>query len=369
MERTPLGGEPVVKVMHLLKHSYRGAGNVCAAVDLACEQVKAGHRVVLCSGGGHFDTVMSDHGVDHQIIDQSMKGPNAVLQFYNFYRALQAFKPDIVHAHMMSSTIVGGLFRPFLGYKLITTVHNEFQPSAILMGVGDRVIGVSAAVSASMVKRGVPKRRMRTVLNGSAKSPRFPPVIADPPPLKQPAVMTVCGQHPRKGVDILIHAFRKVADRFPEAHLYIGGTGPFLEEYQALAEQICPGRNTFFGHLEDPRPYIRAASVFILASLAEPAPLVIAEAREAGCAIVASEVGGIPEMLDMGQAGLLVPPGDAGALAEAICSLLADPEYLASMRSRAQSDIARFDVARMAADTEAVYRDALGTKTIGPIDP
>jgi len=131
-------------------------------------------------------------------------------------------------------------------------------------------------------------------------------------------------------------------------------------DYEALTKaldlQDCV---TFTGPLDDPRSHMAAADIFVLASLADPAPLVLSEARQAGCAIIASEVDGIPEMLDHGASGILVPPGAADLLAKEILNLLQDEELRAKYCHSARAGIDRFAVARVAKETVAVYREAM----------
>jgi len=131
----------------------------------------------------------------------------------------------------------------------------------------------------------------------------------------------------RKGIAELIVAFEGVAARFPEAHLYLVGDGPDPSEFEDLARRsLASSRTHFEGFQEEPQRYMLAASIFVLASHREPCPLVLAEAREAGCAIVASDVEGIREALDGGHTGLLVPPKDVASLEAALVSILSDSE-------------------------------------------
>ncbi len=275
------------------------------------------------------------------------------------FRTLRALRPDIVHAHMTVSTLLAAALRPLLGFGMITTVHNEFQRNAVVMRLGQRVIGVSAAVTRSMIRRGVPPARMRTVLNGTINAARRPGHPAPAAALQHPAIVTVCGMHPRKGVPDLIAAYATVAAGYPGAHLYLVGSGPMDQDYRDLAARTAPNGITFLGHVDDPRPILLGADIFVLASLAEPAGLALCEAREAGCAIVASDVGGIPEMLDAGQAGVLVPPQRPDLLADAIMALLRDPQRFAEQRHRARCGLDRFTVERVAAETEAIYLELL----------
>jgi len=260
---------------------------------------------------------------------------------------------------MMTSALVARVLQPMHNYKLVTTVHNEFQRSAVLQGVGQRVIGVSEAVTRSMIKRGIPSTVMRTVLNGTIGSPR---VVSDghlPPTLCRPAILFVGGLHSRKGVDVLIKAFATISGDFATAKLYLVGSGPDHSAYTSLAESLAPGRIEFVGHRDDVLSFMRAADVFVLPSRAEPAALVLSEAREAGCAIVASDVGGIPEMLERGAAGILVPPNRPDVLARRLRELLAEPRLLSSLRQRSQIGIHRMRIERVARETEVVYRELL----------
>jgi glycosyltransferase involved in cell wall biosynthesis len=252
-----------MRILHILNHTVPANGHVSAMVDLACTQARLGHQVFVCSAGGGFDALLSQYGIEHIIVDQSRKPAILLAALFKTHRALRRIRPDIVHAHMMTSAIIAALLRPLLGFKLVTTVHNDFQRSAILMGLGQRVIGVSAAVSQAMIKRGISPKKMRTVLNGTIGSPRFPPPLPAPLALHRPAILFVGGLHPRKGVDDLINAFGIIAKQSKQAHLYLIGSGPFQPEYERLAAAQGNGRITFCGHLADPRPYLLGGDVFV----------------------------------------------------------------------------------------------------------
>jgi glycosyltransferase involved in cell wall biosynthesis len=348
-----------MRILHILNHTVPANGHVSAMVDLACTQARLGHQVFVCSAGGGFDAIFSQSGIEHVHVDQSRKPAILLAALCKTHRALRRIRPDIVHAHMMTSAVIAAALRPLLGFKLVTTVHNDFQRSAILMGLGQRVIGVSAAVSQAMIQRGISPKKMRTVLNGTIGSPRFPPPLPAPLDLQRPAILFVGGLHPRKGVDDLINAFGIISEQSPHAHLYLIGSGPFQPEYERLAAAQGDGRITFCGHLADPRPYLLGGDVFVLASHAEPAGLVLSEAREAGCAIVATRVGGIPEMLDGGRAGILVPPKRPDLLAAALLPLLQDAQLLAQARANSQINLANLSLDRVTEQTGQVYQELL----------
>ena len=166
--------------------------------------------------------------------------------------------------------------------------------------------------------------------------------------------------HHRKGIADLLHAFKLVLADHPKTYLYLVGEGPSRAEYEALAASLgLGGRAIFVGHLIDPRPYMSAADIFVLASHFDPGPLVVAEARHAGCAIVATEVDGIPEMLDDGLSGILVPPRQPEIMARALKQLLSDPPEIERYAALAKRNVERFTVERVCRDMERVYGEIL----------
>jgi glycosyltransferase involved in cell wall biosynthesis len=248
----------------------------------------------------------------------------------------------------------------WLGVKVVTTVHNEFDKAVWIMGLADRVVSVSRAGAEAMIKRGVSRDRSRVVLNGSVDSPRLPDQF-EKANLRGRVVLSLCGLHHRKGVADLIHAFQKVSTEAPDAELYIGGEGPSLADYVALTQTLGIEKKVhFLGFLDDPRPYLYAADIFVLASHADPGPLVIAEARRAGCAVIATQVDGIPEMLEHGKAGILVEPKNPTQLAASILNLLNDPSALAYYRAAALQNTDRFTIHRVCNDMDVIYAELIG---------
>lgn len=347
-------------ILHILNDVQKvGNGIVNVAVDLACLQAKAGLMVGVASAGGEYEALLADYGVSHFHLDQARK-PINLLQAARIYRAIvQEFQPEIVHAHMMTGVVLARILKAQAGYALVSTVHNEFQRSAVLMGLADRVIAVSQAVAHSMARRGIPEKKLRVVRNGTIDSPRTRQLTEYLPlPLQRPAIATVAGMYQRKGIAELIDAFVEIAWDFPEAHLYLVGHGPERLVFEAKAQSTpVVDRIHFEGFQPEPQRYMLATDIFVLASHRDPSPLVLSEARQAGCAIVASNVDGIPEALDDGQAGLLVPPADSSALAAALAQLLSNPNVLHKWKDRAQNNLDQLSVARVNKETLAVYRE------------
>lgn len=350
-----------MKILHILNHIKEvGNGIVNVAVDLACTQAQTGHQVAIAAGEGTYQNLLKNYGVKYFALDQSRKPQKLVLAIFKYHQIVREFEPAIVHAHNMTGVIIAKLANLPRKYTLVATVHNEFQKSADWMGLADRVIAISEAVAISMSQRGIPKQKLSVVLNGTIQSPRTLPLEQyQPLPLTPPAITTVAGMYRRKGIDILIKAFAHVAGQFPTTNLYLVGDGPDRSwfEQQAQATDYAD-RIHFPGFCAQPQTYLLATDIFVLASLQEPFGLVITEARSAGCAIIASNVDGIPEALDNGEAGILVQPGDVQALAHAIAKLLNDPHILHQYQQRSRHNLQRFTVQRVCQETLSVYQQS-----------
>jgi len=349
-----------MRILHLTNHIQKvGNGIVNVAVDLACLQAKDGHNVAMASAGGQYEALLANYGAQHFRLNQSRTPLNLIKAVGHYREIIQEFQPDIVHAHMMTGSVLAGLFKNSFEYNLVTTVHNEFQRSAVLMGLADRVIAVSNAVADSMVRRGIPKKKLRVVPNGTLNSPRHGSILDyQPLPLHRPAIATVAGMYERKGIGELIDGFVIIASDFPDAHLYLVGDGPDRAMFEAKVQNTpFASRIHFEGFQSEPQRYMLATDIFVLASYHESFGLVLTEAREAGCAIIASDVDGIPETLDNGQAGVLVPAKNSYAVATAMKKLLSNPWEMQKWKYQGKQNLERFSAARVNKETLNVYRE------------
>lgn len=203
---------------------------------------------------------------------------------------------------------------------------------------------------------------MYAVLNGTADAFRLTQSSTDLIHLERPAILTICGLHHRKGVDLLIRSFQHCQQTMNNLHLYIIGDGPERSHYEQIASDKSTNIIHFCGYVKDTLPYMRSADAFILVSRADPAPLVISEARVAGMAVIATNVDGIAEMLDNSRAGILLHANDQNAITKAICYLFQDRATLERWRQRSQSNIEYNSIRRVAAQVQSVYENVLRSK-------
>jgi glycosyltransferase involved in cell wall biosynthesis len=137
--------------------------------------------------------------------------------------------------------------------------------------------------------------------------------------------------HAKNDHATLLRAFARVTARWPEARLLLLGRGPEEEALRGLAEELGLATHVrFVGEQEDVAPYLQEMEVYVQSSVAEGMPNSILEAMAAGLPVVATAVGGTPELVVDGQTGLLVPPRDPAGLAMALTTLLSDPTKAAS---------------------------------------
>ena len=229
------------------------------------------------------------------------------------------------------------------------------------MSLGDRVVCVSNYLASEMRERGVPSRKIRVVHNGPLGSPRLPPPPSAGHRLNHPAIVTIGEPASHKGLGDLISAFSLLADREPNAHLYILGDSIGRSQFERHAQASpCSERIIFCGFVADPTAYLQSADIFVLASHREGFGLALAEARKSGCAIVASDVGGIPEVLDGGSAGILVPAHSPERLASALLELIENPTKRDFFRMKAASNLEWLSCQRTATETLTVYNEAWG---------
>lgn len=356
-----------MRVLHILNDvTNLGNGIVNTAVDLAMEQARQGLEVAVISAGGGHRALLEQAGVTHLTLDQSRHPKHWLRILRSLHRQSREFRPDIVHAHMRTGLLLAWLLRPLHRYALVGHVHNVHDRESIMMGLADRVVAVSRSVAETMATQGIPSRKIRVVLNRTLQSGRVPALATiQPASLERPSIVTVCGMNHRKGIEELIHAFDIVAREVQDAHLYLVGDGPDRAQFETQARSCsCSSRIHFEGYQALPQAYMLSADVFVLASRRESFGLVLIEAREAGCAIIAANVDGIAEALDGGNAGILVPAKNAKALSSAMRRLLVSQAEREKWKTLAKNGIARFRVDQMASEITTVYAELISGREV-----
>ena len=168
--------------------------------------------------------------------------------------------------------------------------------------------------------------------------------------------ITVANLRPEKGYDVLLEAARIIADRALPIRIAAVGRGPLSTALHARHVDLALGdRFVFLGQRDDVLELLAGADAFVLASRQEGLPVALMEATSVGLPIVATSVGGVPQVLTDGVDSLIVPPGDPGALVEAMTRVALDPDLRDRLGHRAKLRSAMFDVAEASRVVGDIY--------------
>jgi len=230
------------------------------------------------------------------------------------------------------------------------------------LGLATHILVNSEAIAARLANTRAGRQGRLVVVRNGVDVTRFAPVAAAPNRGEVTTVATLANLRPEKGLVQLLEATAIVARRAPRARLVIWGEGPLRMELEARIRTLgLTGSVEMRGATREPAQALQQCQIFVLASLSEASSNVVLEAMATGLPIVGTRVGGTPGLVDDHRTGLLVPPDNAPALAEAILALIEAPAMAAEMgvQGRARA-IAEFGMDRMHERIDRFYCRALG---------
>ena len=312
------------------------------------------------------------------VIPEKHHGPLALAS--RLGKVFRQFRPDVVHTHKYKDSILAALVARYMGVPhVVRVVHGMPEPFKGLRNVKmagytiadrfvtgwlvDRVIAVSSDIEQALL-RSYDAARIVCIHNGiDLEAVRVTTQRADMRRkwnIDNKAVLigTVGRLVPVKGHALLLKAFRILSQSFQNVILIFVGDGPLREQLETEAKRLGLDQSVIFsGHQEQSYDFINMMDIFVLPSLHEGIPMVLLEAFALKRPVIASRVGGIPEVVSHGYSGTLVSPTNAGDLASAMKSLIEDPSksiaFGAAGRGRVESE---FSASLMAARTAELYR-------------
>ena len=372
-------------VLHIQKTTGL-AGSERHLLQLLPALAKRGVRVRICvlaAGSSHqLVAAMRKHRVE---VTSIPAGPdlNPVL-LARLIREIRRQPTDLVHTHLIHADLHGQLAARALRVPAVSTIHGThgfyekepFRSPARLAGrLARRTIAISDYAGEFVERVGIaPGERIRVIHYGIDGE------SWDISPDEQRRHRQALGLHPgdiaigvasrlvpEKGHDVAIKAFSSLAERLPTTRLLIAGAGPLQPELEALALRICPpDRVRFLGYVADMRAFFGACDLVLFPSLpsfGEGFGLAALEAMAAGVPVLASDAGPLPEVVSDGVSGLVLPPGQPVAWAEAVADLASNPARRHQLGKQARTHaLQRFSVEEMADQTVGVYREVLGLK-------
>ncbi len=325
----PPGGAPLA-ILHVDPERGWGGGQE-VLVELARHLAERSHQqVVACRPDGTLHPALEARGIP--VCDLRIRNDLDILAAWRWRRLLQAHPVDIVHFHTARAhALAPWLPRPS-GCRFVVSRQMDYRPHFaprvryLYNRCVDGVIAVSRAIADVLVSVCVDPRHIR-VIHVGIDGGRFEQALEQRQEVRRRSgaepgdfvLLTAAVLEARKGHDVLLHAVEQLwRDRVP-LRWVICGEGALRERLQTQARAAgLAERVVFTGFSSEVPRLLAAADVFVLPSRHEGLGMAAIEAMAAGLPVVASRVGGLPEVVVDGETGLLVPVGDAGALAAAI---------------------------------------------------
>ncbi len=295
---------------------------------------------LVCFTDGPFADEARELGIDTEILSGGIRQTIRALT-----EEIRREGFEIVHCHGSRANMTGAILRRKIHVPIVTTVHSDYRLdylgrpfhrltygtiNTIALRLFDYHIGVSDAMAQLLISRGFDPQTMFSIYNGVDFTPRVPAKTREEYcaalGLSLPKNAVVYGIAARlsavKDIGTLIRAFGKSAAAANNIRLIIAGDGEQRAELETLAKDACPpGSYVFAGWESDMDSFYNALDVNTLTSLSETFPYALTEGARMHCATIASNVGGVPYLIENGVTGLLFEPRDVDALSAHITSL------------------------------------------------
>ncbi len=359
-----------VKVLHVVKVAgVSGAENHLLLLLPALREHGFDVRsVVLHEGEPGAEEFASRLVADGVPVDRvRIRGIGGPRTLARLTRILRRERPDIVHTHLVHADFHGLVAARLARVPVLVSTKHGFNPfrEGRLFAFADRTVArladVHIAISGGLARyladrEGFDPATFEIVHYGIEPGP------APAPPPGAPRLAIVGRLIPIKGHDVLFRALAAVRGDVPGLTLEVAGDGPLDAELRATVSRLgLDDVVSFVGRVAPVAPVYERAEVVVVPSHGEGFGMVALEAMERGRPVIASAVGGLPEIVDDGVTGLLVPPGDAEALGAAIRELAGDRSRSAAMGASARERaLEQFSQERCTERIAELYRGALG---------
>jgi glycosyltransferase involved in cell wall biosynthesis len=375
-----------VHVLTLIDHLVTTGGAERLALEIATRLNPERFRSTLCAS--RFELAATMGADERQVLERvreagigflplGRQGRASIWPWRRLAAYVRRERVDVLHAHMFGSnvwgTVVGRLARVPVVVAHEHTWSFEGQPLRRMLDreligrFSDAFVAVSRADRRKMIEiERVPAERVRFIPNGiDARAPvAGRDLRAELGIGSGPLIGAVGTLRTQKAYEVLIRASASLRERHADLHVLIAGGGPERERLDALIDELGLGDVVMMlGRRLDVPNILAELDVAVCASSFEGSPLAVMEYMEAGLPIVATSVGGIPDLIDDGVHGVLVQPGDPIELAGAVDELLGDRARARAMGARARERRRReFDLDAMVGNLEGLYTELLAAR-------
>lgn len=336
--------------------------------------VRGVENVLACRGDSDLSRAAAPFAEVHGM---PMAGDTDLLMIGRLYALIRSVKPDLVHLHSrIGADVMGGIAARL---ARVPVLHSRRQDNAeprwmvaLKYRLHDRVIAISEAIGQVLLSEGLPAAKLRCVRSAVDPRPFQRPCERDwfssefGLPAESRVIAIVAQLIARKGHRVLLEALPALVAQFPDMHLLVLGKGPLEGELRETIRHLGLAERVHLVGFRDDLPRILPClDLLVHSAWKEGLGVSLLQAASAGLPIVACRSGGMPEAVRDGINGLLVPPGDAEALREAIGRILSDPALARRMGEAGRTLVEReFSVDAMVEGNLKVYRELLEEKRL-----
>jgi|GEM_PF-1491884 len=363
----------IMNILFVLNNSVNYGGAERYVSNLSNALARKGDKVVVVSCTGPILKHL-DSGIIHKKIDPSEGNKQDVMKIAQVIEdACKKYKINLIHCNSLTDFRASSIVKKITGIPLIHTAHlTEEGPEFPIIGAEfnkgvDKVIAVSNFINNHLQQTGLLESKIELIYHGvnsnewngriPNKSLKYSLGIKE----GERVVMCVARLYPIKGIHHVIEAVPIILEKGNNIKVVFVGDGAYRQEYKKLAEDIgVKNKVLFLGARDNIEELLSIADVFCLSSTNEALSFAILEAMAEGVPVVATKVGGIPEVVVNQVTGLLIPPGNIQGLANSINHLLEDKSMSKKLGANAKKRIEehfRFD--RMLGQTFATYERVL----------
>ncbi|MFC1657944.1 glycosyltransferase family 4 protein [Candidatus Omnitrophota bacterium] len=327
---------------------------------------KQGNRVFVGSLPGEGERFLEENDIPWLSLPlktKSILSPRLLPAYLILKKFIKKENIHLIHAQTRITQFLAFLLSRDLGIPYVSTFHGFYRPHLVRKLFpfgGNLTIAISQAVAGHLIKDfKLNRENLRVIYNSVGPDAEYS-ADKDYSYLKaSPTLGIVARLSKEKGHLILFSAFKQLAKEYPEARLLVVGTGKTEEELKDwVAKENLAERIVFLGNIAQLRSFFAILDLMVLPSIQEGLGYSVLEAQAAGVPVVASSVGGITEVIQDRETGILVEPGVPAELYQAIKLLLGDAGMRRRIVENARKQIQeRFSLEKMVAQVEAVYKE------------
>ncbi len=358
----------------LLGDSLDVGGTEGQFVEIACglDRLRWDIRVACVRAAGPLRARLEAAGLQPWSCGpSSLKSPGLPLAIIRLARLLRRDGIQLVHCFGFYSNTVGVLAARLARIPAAIASQRDMgdlrpvlqrRLHSMVLTLATHVLVNSEAISNRLSGSRAARKGRVTVIPNGVDGARFRPARQSGGGHSRVTIGTLANLRPEKGLQQLLAAAVRVARIAPQARFVIWGEGALRSQLDAMIQALAlTGTVELRGATRDPNVALRECDIFVLPSVSEASSNVVLEAMATALPVVATRIGGMPGLVDDHRTGILVPPGDAPALAQAILTLLEAPALAAEMGARGRARaLAEFGTARMIERIDTFYCRALG---------